>query len=143
MIMQMKVSEVLDRWTILRMKARYDENAKKELALYDAEVIALISSDLASVQKGSAPRACSHTFWSIILDLMEANAKTWENEAAIRKEYSNDPAAGKKNVEQDLEEVGRRALAIRGFNKLRVEAKTKIDKLFGELPDLKVNHASQ
>jgi len=126
----MKISDILDRWTILKMKARFDEDAKKELALYDESYYNLFKNNL-----GMA--ACLST---LIVELMEANAKIWENESAIRKEFANDPTSSQK---LQLEEVGRRAIIIRNHNKMRIEAKTKIDKLFGNIPDNKVNHASQ
>ncbi len=126
--MEMKMSDILDRWTILRMKARFDEDARKELSLFDAEYIKMQSHRMAS------------TLNTLTVDLMEANAKIWENEASIRKEFSNDPTAGQ---DLDLEEIGRRAIIIRNHNKLRIEAKVKIDKILGNFPDNKVNHASQ
>lgn len=144
----MKVSDVLDRWTILKMKARYDEAAKKELSLYDAEVAMLLKSESKSLRPDEVGRTSSLTFFSAIAELMEANAKTWENESAIRNEYIQDPAnnanirTGKEHA-MSLEEIGKRALAIRTHNKQRIEAKARIDLLFGQIPDRKVDHASQ
>lgn len=126
----MKVSDILDRWCILKMKARYDECAKKELVLFDAEA--------GKIFRGSNDGGME--LISLVLDLMEANAKTWENEAAIRKEYDKDASS---ILELDLSEIGRRAMVIRGHNKQRVEAKAKIDAIFGQIPDKKVEHASQ
>lgn len=146
--MYMKVSDILDRWTILKMKARYDETSKKELALYDAEISTLIAADAKALRPGETSRTTSLSFLSIIADLMEANAKTWENESAIRNEYLQDPAnnckmrTGKERP-MSLEEIGKRALAIREHNKQRVAAKAKIDQLFGQLPDRKIDHASE
>lgn len=147
--MEMKVSDVLDRWTIVRMKARFDKDAKKELESYDAEVQALIKKDNANAAPGFATKMSSHTFLGYMMELMEANAKIWENEAAIRNEYKDDPAnhivrAGSPPDGKvfDYEKIGQRALIIRDLNRQRVAAKSKIDKLFGQISDNKVDHAS-
>jgi len=144
--MEMKVSDLLDRWTILRMKARYDDSAKKELIVFDQEVQKLFKADLENYRPGEMPRTFTSTFLNALLSLQEANAKTWENESAIRNEYAKDPANTVKNFKSEQEyliEVGRKALAIRDYNKIRISAKNLIDKLFGQIPDVKVNHASQ
>lgn len=133
--MEMKKSDLLDRWTILLMKEQFDETAKQELALYDEEVVDL-------VKEHQNHKYDFMIFMVALIRLMEANAKIWENEAAIRREYDNDPSSGGVK-EDDLVEVGRRALAIREHNRQRIKAKTMIDNLFGQLPDKKVNHASQ
>lgn len=153
--MKMKTSEVLDRWTILRMQARFDSTAKKELALYDDEVNGLYKQDVANRAMGDRPITSSLTFVSALLDLTEANAKIWENESAIRNAYKNDPAnfivrgasaADASNTKEAsewlLREIGRRTLLIRDYNKTRVGAKQLIDKLFNEIPSIKVDHAS-
>lgn len=124
--MQMKMSDVIDRWTILLQKAKFSEEARVELEAYT------------DVVRG----ACDDKWYDVILptmSLMEANAKIWENEAAIRKEMPDDPSAASTLT---LEEIGRRALVIRGHNKQRCEAKQALDKYFDETPDVKVDHAS-
>lgn len=136
--MQMKKSEVFDRWTILLMKARYSDTPKYELAQYNEEVKTIFSSVI-----GICGPLRGDWFGGLMLPVMrlgEANAKTWEQEAAIRAENKSDPSAQGKPL--DLEEIGRRALLIRGHNKVRVESKWAIDEFFGELPDIKVDHAS-
>jgi len=146
--MQMKVSEVLDRWTILKMKARYDETARRELAEYDKEIITLLASNSTVPRPGEMSKMASLTFISAMADLMEANAKVWENESAIRNEYMQDPAnnckirTGNEHA-MSIEEIGKRALAIRQHNKQRIQAKARIDQLFGQLSDRKVDHASE
>lgn len=67
--------------------------------------------------------------------LVEINGKIWDLEADIR--------AGKEG-ELGLEEVGRRAIAIRGFNKIRVGYKNEMVEKFNEgFKDIKVNHGSE
>jgi hypothetical protein len=130
--MEMKISEVLDRWTILLMKAKFDDTAKKELEIYDGAI-----TNLLTLEKTS-----NITFLKILLELMEGNAKIWEQEAGIRNEFPKDPSS--VGVDQkNYSEIGRRAILIREHNKNRVQAKAKIDKLFNQLPDVKVGHASE
>lgn len=127
----MKKSDLLDRWTILRMKARFDTAAQQELAAYDDALFRIDN-----------PEIKQHEWVDLVpslLKLMEANAKIWVLESSIRQEYDKDPLSQNKLT---LEEVGRRALEIRNTNRLRCEARQVIDLYFRELPDLKVNHQS-
>lgn len=121
--MEMKKSDILDRWTILIMKARLDVNAKLELDDCDLEVRSIVEK----------------VGLYALMQLMEANAKIWALEASIRQEYKDDSQSSSK---LSLEEIGRRALQIREYNKLRIEAKTLIDVSFGQIPDKKIDHAS-
>jgi hypothetical protein len=130
--MLMKTSDFLDRLTILRMKARLDDSAKRELFDYMTELDEILGTER---WQGSGPELIG-----AIIQLAEANAKIWITEAAIRKEFPEDPSA---SGELDLEEIGRRAIQIRGYNRLRIEAKKAIDVVFGEETDNKVDHASQ
>jgi hypothetical protein len=66
--------------------------------------------------------------------LISINGEIWDLESDIRK--------GKEG-ELGLEEVGRRAIRIREFNKIRVGYKNIIVETFGEgYKDVKMNHAS-
>ena len=66
--------------------------------------------------------------------LITINGEIWDLESDIRK--------GKEG-ELGLEEVGRRAIKIREFNKIRVGYKNIIVETFGEgYKDVKMNHAS-
>ncbi len=114
--MEMSPGEIADRYTILRMKAAKAPQLMTELSRYSEEIVRL------NIMR----------IWPLLLILMEMNAKIWMLEADIRN--------GK---EMPLEEVGRRALAIRDLNKNRVIAKAEIDKLFNATPDVKIDHASQ
>jgi len=136
--MEMKASDVLDRWTILEMKSRYNDSAKTELEIYNLEVADLLVSLQDSKKQFEV--IC------LIVNLMEANSKIWENESAIRNEFPNDPSNTSipdNPTNEQLIETGRRTLLIRSYNKLRVQAKTKIDQFFNQIPDVKVNHQSQ
>ncbi len=114
--MEMTPGEIADRYTILRMKAAKAPELLSELSKYSEEIVRL------NIMR----------IWPLVLILMEMNAKIWMLEADIRN--------GK---EMPLEEVGKRALAIRDLNKNRVLAKAEIDKIFKVTPDVKVDHASQ
>lgn len=129
MTMEMKKSEICDRWTILRMKARLDEESKAELVQYENALLDLFYES-----------ESNHAVFFQVVALAEANARIWENEAAIRKEYARDPSSGEQ---LDYAEIGRRAVLIRDFNKLRVQAKQEIDRMFGEASDKKIDHVSQ
>ena len=48
-----------------------------------------------------------------------------------------------KEGELGLEEVGRRAIAIRDINGLRIMIKNEIAKYFGEFLEKKYNHGSE
>jgi hypothetical protein len=67
-------------------------------------------------------------------ELLEINGKIWDLESDIRK--------GKEG-ELGLEEVGRRAIAIRDYNAERIRIKNEIQERFGEgFTEFKANHAS-
>jgi hypothetical protein len=69
-----------------------------------------------------------------INQLIEINGMIWDLESDIRK--------GREG-ELGLEEVGRRAIKIREFNKIRVGYKNDVVEVFGEgYKDIKMNHAS-
>ncbi len=130
--MIMKTSEVLDRLTILIMKAEFDDNAKKELDLFINELQLILSDNTGNT-------TLLKELFIQTIKLSQANAKSWELEASIRKEFKKDRSAT-KNL--SLEEVGKRTIAIRDFNKNRVESKKKIDILFNEIPENKIDHLS-
>lgn len=112
------------------MKSRFDKEILQELALIEEEAYKILEKNNKVKLK----------MLGIILDIMEANAKIWENEAAIRKEYDEDKAS---SGSLDLVEIGKRALAIRDYNKIRLEGKSKIDVLMGQVSkEKKIDHIS-
>jgi len=128
--MEVKKSELFDRFTILLMKSRLDEAARKEATRY--------SNEIREILQQVEPHRLIILF-ACTCELMEANAKIWMLEAAIRKEFKNDSQA---NGQLELQEIGRRALAIREQNIIRTKAKHSIDDLFQEFPEPKFDHAS-
>jgi hypothetical protein len=115
--MKMPISEIADRYSIaLLKKERADANNTEEIITLYQE-LAQNPDTLEFVNK-----------------LKEVNGKIWDLESDIRK--------GKEG-ELGLEEVGRRAIAIRELNKIRVGYKNQMVLKYGEgFEDIKMNHAS-
>lgn len=115
----MKMGDICDRWSILRMKVRFSEDFRFEFERYNKVVTSFL--DL----KECLPH---------LADLIEANAKIWLLEAAIRKEFKDDISS---QDELSCGQIGRRVLEIRPYNKRRLQAKDAIDAFYGGVPDLK------
>ena len=117
--MKMPISEIADRYSIALLK--------KERASADNDVEIKTLKD--EIEKYD-----STEMNDFIEKLVEINGKIWDLESDIRK--------GKEN-ELGLEEVGRRAIRIREYNKIRVGYKNQLVKQYGEgFEDIKINHAS-
>lgn len=119
--MLMKKSDVLDRWSILLMKSRVEKNAKKELKRFSREAKTITGMNIKMLE--------------LLMALMEQNAKIWCLEYSIRLGMKRDFSTG---TILGPGEIGRRALAIREHNRTRVEIKSKLDAMFGEISDTKV-----
>ena len=126
-MIKMPTSEICDRYSICKLKSeRTDEDLTEELELYADEINEADRNyfDYENVKY-------VHDY---IDDLYEINGKIWDLESDIRK--------GRED-ELGLEEVGRRAIAIRQLNKQRISIKNKIVEMTGEgFKDIKVNHGS-
>jgi len=119
----MPLSEILDRYTILQLKSqRIDrERFSEELSVYEEA--------LRDFQRRGVPVKPE---W--IQALLEINGRIWDLEAGIR--------SGKEG-ELGLEEVGRRAIAIRDINRERVDMKNRIAEETGSgFLEHKADHAS-
>ncbi len=116
--MKMPISEIADRYSITLLKNERIEgvNLTDELNTYLKEL-----NKYEGIQN--------------YLDrLYQINGEIWDLESDIRK--------GKENI-LGLEEVGRRAIAIRGKNKIRVSIKNEMVEKYEEgFKDIKMNHAS-
>lgn len=108
--MKMTVGDMFDKWSILRMKVRLLDSICDEYIEIKKEI-----------------KQYDTGYFDSLADLIEANSKIWILEADIRN--------GK---DMPLEEVGKRALQIRDINKMRVDAKNKINKIFGEYLEIKI-----
>ena len=121
----MPICELCDRLTIALLKAERlsdDEIDKDGLAKqidYYTEGIDKTNPELQA----------------LINKLLDANKKMWDAEHAIRKGLDDDLG---------LEEIGRRAINIRDYNRERVAIKNDIADLVSqpEFKDCKMNHVS-
>jgi len=116
--MKMPISEIADRYSIaILKKERANADNSGEISSLNNEIKNYPNID------------------RYIEKLIEINGKIWDLESDIRKG---------KEKELGLEEVGRRAIEIRGFNKIRVGYKNEMVNLYGEgFEDIKMNHASE
>lgn len=110
--MEMPLSEITDRLSILILKWIHGGDVREELHTY--------------------AKQCK--FNDSFLDLLRVNAEIWELESDIRK--------GKEG-KLGLEEVGKRALAIRNKNQERIKIKNHIARESKTFLEVKVSHASQ
>jgi len=120
--MKMPISEILDRYSIaILKKERANAENSKEINDLQSEIDKYSEEHYEFINQK-------------IKDLIEVNGNIWDLESDIRK--------GKEG-ELGLEEVGRRAIKIREFNKVRVTYKNNIVDYFGEgYKDIKINHVS-
>lgn len=119
----MPLAEVLDRFTIVRLKMERikTENKKDEYEHYKKVLEDYKKRGMIVKQE-----------W--IDRLYEANGQIWDLESDIRK--------GKEG-ELGMEEVGKRAIKIREINKIRISIKNEVVEATGSgFKDVKMNHAS-
>jgi len=116
-MIKMSISEIADRLSICLLKQeRTDEDLREEIELYETEI-----KKYSNIQE-------------YITQLYEINGEIWQLEADIRRG---------REEELGFEEVGRRALLIREWNKKRITVKNQIVEDYGEgFKDIKINHAS-
>jgi hypothetical protein len=119
----MSPGEVIDRWAILCKKASVDDSFRGDLTTFMAEAFMLQQTTPFPI-----------LFMDHVKTLFQTNEQIWMLEADIRSGVIPN---------SELEEIGRRAIKIRDLNKIRVQAKGEIDKMFGVTPDRKVNHRSE
>ena len=117
--MKMPLSEILDRYTITKLKSeRTNEDVSDELRTYKKEV-----DNPDYVER-------SNQIISFIDRLYEINGELWDTEGDIRK-----------GVEMPLEEIGRLALKVRDLNCERNEIKAEIVDAFAEgFKEIKINY---
>lgn len=118
--MKLSIGDVVDRWTIAHLKCY---RGKVDTYLECEEYREYSENYDANIIKESFD------------GLLKANGDIWTLESDIRQ--------GKEG-ELGLEEVGRRALAIRDLNAGRIKIKNQLNEHFKEgFEEVKVNHASQ
>ena len=115
----MPLSEILDRYTITKLKSeRTNEDVSEELRTYKKEI-----DNPDYVER-------SNEIVSFIDRLYEINGELWNTEGDIRK-----------GVEMPLEEIGRLALKVRDLNCKRNEIKAEIVDTFSEgFKEIKINY---
>jgi len=120
--MKMPISEILDRYSIaILKKERADAENSKEINDLRFEIDGYLKDHYEFINQK-------------IKDLIQVNGDIWDLESDIRR--------GKEG-ELGLEEVGRRAIKIREFNKTRITYKNDVVDYFGEgYKDIKINHVS-
>ena len=113
--MKMPISEIIDRYTITKLKyERTSENVNDELLAYKKEIDQYSANLDVYIQR-----------------MYEINAKIWNTESDIRKGASGMP----------LEEVGRLALQVRDLNCDRNAIKAEIVDQFAEgFKEIKINY---
>ena len=122
--METPLDEILDRMSIIKLKIERigEPHLKKQYEEYKKAVKEFKDKGIVIKKE-----------W--LEDLSEVNSKIWDLESDIRKG---------KEKELGLEEVGKRAIAIRDFNKQRIAIKNKVIEETGiGFKDVKMNHASQ
>ena len=112
----MSLGEIADRYSIIKLKSeRTDVDCKEEFDTLKNE----LNGD---------------EIYTYVDQLYEVNGRIWDLESDIRK--------GKEG-ELGLEEVGRRAIMIRDFNKERINIKNIINTIYKTgFIEKKINHAS-
>jgi len=112
--MKMPISEIIDRYTITKLKSeRTSENVTEELNIYMKE-LELYNADLQTY----------------ISRMYEINGRIWDTESDIRK-----------GIELPLEEIGRLALKVRDLNCERNSIKAEIVDQFAEgFKEIKINY---
>lgn len=113
------IGELIDRLVIARIKAEKLDLHTNELQWYEQ---AILDFDISSIH-------------SEIQQLKEAHLKIWEMESLL-----------KSGLEQklSLDEIGRRAIAIRNYNKERIVIKNQISiKMNCNVVEIKKDHLSE
>jgi len=121
--MEVPLAELLDRLVIVKLKLERIKGCDKE------KEYEFYLKELEEYKKKGVKVKDE---W--LEKLYEANSKIWDLESDIRKG---------RDGELGLEEVGRRAIAIRDINKIRISIKNDIvEETKSGFKDVKMNHAS-
>ena len=117
--MKMPLSEILDRYTITKLKSeRTNEDVSDELRTYKREI------DSPDYEKKS------NQIISFIDRLYDINGELWDTEGDIRR-----------GIDMPLDEIGRLALKVRDLNCQRNEIKAEIVDTFSEgFKEIKINY---
>ncbi len=122
--MEVPLSELIDRFSILRIKY---EHSHPHSHPSDADELTVYGEALYS------SNCDEELYYQWLIRLEEVNSAIWDLESDIR--------LGKEGI-LGLEEVGRRALAIRDLNRQRIAIKNEIATYCQTYLETKVDHAS-
>jgi hypothetical protein len=125
--MEYPLSEMIDRMTILALKCEHLRDNPELRREFHQEHLTFCGHAFAA-HTGSVSQLIG---WRDAL--LSINGKIWELEADIR--------LGREGI-LGLEEVGRRALAIRDLNAKRIAIKNEIARAAGGFEEVKIDHAS-
>jgi hypothetical protein len=118
----MPAAEIVDRLSILLLKCeRAGDSHLREFFEYARAI--LLEEDLPGLS----------TKIAFLRELYMANGEIWDLESDIRSD---------REAELGLEEVGRRAIQIRGKNRKRISLKNDLSLQLGDHIETKVDHGS-
>lgn len=121
--MERDAGDIIDRWAIAKLKAeRIAADESKKEYLWFCEGIGELEIKYPEMN------------WNLYKqEILKIHSKIWNLESGIRQ--------GK--MDNDLREVGRRAISIRNWNRKRVALKNEINLKTGEgFQDIKKDHGS-
>lgn len=122
--MQRDAGDIIDRWAIAKLKAQHigADESRKEYQWF-CEGINELETKHPAID------------WNLYKqEILNIHSKIWDLESGIRQ--------GK--LDDNLTEVGRRAIQIRDWNKKRVALKNEINRKTGEgFQDIKKDHGSE
>ncbi len=124
--MKISLADLTARYSILKLKVEHGiKRAVRELVPV-----------MAAMMEAAGEAGMSYTeIGGYVNRLYEVNGEIWKLEADIR--------AGREH-KFSFQEIGRRALAIRDKNRIRVAIKNELIEVAGDgFPDIKRQHASQ
>lgn len=142
--MEYPISELLDRYTIAKLKMERigEVECRLEFDALEAEIYKLKNLNLLNKQmlqvdenKGIFNSPINLFLETELNQLYEINGKIWDMESQLRAGLDG---------EVGLEEIGRRAIEIRNLNRIRVGIKNRIAEVTGSgYKDIKMNHVSE
>lgn len=143
--MIVSLGDTLDRASIVSLKCeRLTDSEDKKIAREELDALEInLEEHTAQLIDNAKKRNVNDTTYperikklldQKLNDFKTVNGRIWDLESDIRR--------GKEG-ELGLEEVGRRAIAIRDLNKVRIGIKNSVTKITGSgFLDIKVDHAS-
>jgi hypothetical protein len=122
--MERDAGDIIDRWAIAKLKAeRIGADESRKEYLWFCEGINELGIKYPEINWNSCKQK-----------ILKIHSKIWNLESGIRQ----------SKMDNDLQEVGRRAILIRDWNKKRVVLKNEINLKTGEgFQDIKKDHGSE